>query len=223
MKRWLSIGFICSYLGILTYGIGCHTMGYGTGAHPLMYFVVWDMFCGWSSYASHTHIIAEGESEEFYELAPAPWGEFIPWGTEGRRHYDSFNNTAGRIATNTLKHTRHEPITRIFVVEECWSKKYDLPDHIWKSRYDEPKQTKKYCRVRLELTPDGQVAAVASAWMEHQYMLAVANNPRLMAEASRGRPMFMMDQLARPGRDRSFSSGFESDSLQKHIGPPLGH
>ena len=28
---------------------------------------------------------------------------------------------------NVLKHTQHEPIGRLFVIEECWQKKYSTP------------------------------------------------------------------------------------------------
>lgn len=211
MKRWLRVGFIFSYLGVLSYGVGCHTLGYGTAQHTLMYFIVWDMFCGWGSYTSQINIVAEGESQKFYELAPAPWGDIKPWGKLGRQHYDAFNNHTWRIAQNALKHTNHEPITRIFVVEECWSKKFDLPDHIWKMRYDEPKDIQKYCRIRSEFAADGTLLRSYTPWIAFQNMKMVVNNPRLMADSTRDRPMLMVES-ERPGQNFSIPSGFERAS-----------
>ena len=73
MKRWLATTFIAAYLFILSGGLACHAMGFAVTSHPLMYFIVWDMFCGWCAYTTQTHVIAEGESMKFYELAPGPW------------------------------------------------------------------------------------------------------------------------------------------------------
>ena len=139
MKRVLTVLFIAGYIGVLTYGNLCHVLRSGVAAHPLMYMIVWDMFCGWSAFDSRIHIVAEGESEKYYDLTHAPWGELHPYGYIGRENYDQWQNHTGPIGINVLKHTRHEPITRLFVIEECWAKKFNLPDHIWQHRYDDPK------------------------------------------------------------------------------------
>src|SRR5207302_5649746 len=68
------------------------------------------------------------------------------------------------IGLNVLKHTRHEPITRVFVIEECWPKKFNLPDAIWKMRYDDPKNVQKYYRQRVALLPDGTVTQLFTSW-----------------------------------------------------------
>ena len=65
-----------------------------------MYFVVWDMFCGWSAHSSELHLIAEGESGDFYRLTPAPWGDFVPFATAPRQDYDAHNMFTGKIAAN---------------------------------------------------------------------------------------------------------------------------
>lgn len=226
IKRWFAVAFISTYLGLLAYGLGCHTLGAGLARHPLMYFIVWDMFCGWASYASQTHIIAEGESRKFYALAPAPWGEIQPWGPLGRRHYDALYNHGGRFAANVLQHTRHEPIARIFVIEECWPKKFDLPDPIWKERYgDEPKDVQRYCRVRSEVTPEGTIVRSYLPWLAIQSMKAVSDNPRLQAEATKGRPLFVLDAV-RPGRELSVMSPLDREGSRQtshSVGAPLGN
>ena len=59
MKRVLALGFIIAYLGVLTYGNLCHTLRFATSNHPLMYMIVWDMFCGWSAFASSVFASAD--------------------------------------------------------------------------------------------------------------------------------------------------------------------
>ena len=84
MKRWLTHLLISGYLLALFGGIASHTLNLGAVSHPGMYFFVWDMFCGWSSYADRIQVVGEGESGTYYQLAPGPWGEFKPYGKIGR-------------------------------------------------------------------------------------------------------------------------------------------
>lgn len=195
MKRWLAISFISVYLGALTIGIGAHTINVGTGSHPAMYFVVWDMFCGWSSYASRMQMIAEGESGQYYEIAPGPWGEFCPYGNIGRRHYDVNAIHSPTFALNCLKHTDHEPIHRIIVFEEAWPKKYNIPDKMWDKWYDYPKDVKKYYHLRYAFTPEGQLLDTRPAFMPYHNSLAIASNPRLKRDIKRDRQFMAVPNL----------------------------
>ena len=76
MKRLATVLFILAYIGSLGWGIVAHAVKYKASSHPAMYFVVWDMFCGWSAYANRTQIIAEGESGRYYDCllytSPSP-------------------------------------------------------------------------------------------------------------------------------------------------------
>jgi hypothetical protein len=194
MKRLLASIFISSYLSILAYGVVCHALTYRSDQHPMMYFIVWDMFCGWSAFADGTAIVAEGESGKFYELAPAPWGEIVPFGSMQRHDYDYLKRHYRDIALNTLRHTQHEPITRIFVVEAAWSKKFDLPDALWKERFDVPKDPKKYYRLRAEMDGEGMLVRHYTAWLDSQGYKVVADNPRLMNDSRNGQSFFAVDQ-----------------------------
>ena len=191
MKRLLTHTFIAAYLSALSWGILSHTVSFGTTSHPGMYYVVWDMFCGWSSYSSRNVIIAQGESGKYYELAPGPWGEFQPFGSIGRRHYDVNGGHAPKLALNALRQTKHERITRIIVIEEVWAKQYNLPDKLWNRQFDEPKDIHKYYQVRHVFTPDGGIVRSYPSWLGLQYTLAVSDNPRLKAEQRSGKPFFV--------------------------------
>lgn len=192
MKRLLAVGTIVAYLGVLGAGLGSHALNYKTGAHPTMYFIVWDMFCGWSAYEDRTHIIGQGESGKYYDLAPAPWGDYRPFGDIERHHYDPFATHAGNLAMNTLRYSDHEPIQQIFVVQEAWAKKFNLPDDLWAERYPEPKDPHSYFHVRKILGPDGMAQASNLAWFDHQSKMCLSDNPRLAADSNRGKPFFEM-------------------------------
>jgi hypothetical protein len=225
MKRVLACTFIFVYLTVLSGGIASHAVNYGTGASPLMYFVIWDMFCGWTAWDSRLHIIAEGESRKYYELAPAPWGALHPWGKLGRENYDVHNNHTARIGLNTLRHTSHEPMTRLFVIEENWPKKFNLPDNVWNLRYDQPKNVVKYHQVRLVLYPDGTVAQSYGPWSGQMAGKMFLDNPRLQEQASRARSTFMV-QPERPGQDMMLGPGTVPGSGQSSsvgVGAPLGN
>ena len=158
-----------------------------------MYYIVWDMFCGWSAFDTRVHVISEGESGKFYELTPAPWGEIAPYGSIGRRHYDMFALFGYRFGNNTLAHTQHEPMTRIIVVEENWAKKFNMPDWLWKQRYEEPKNVKKYYHIRQIMTADGTPLLTYPSWLSVQATAAISRNPRLQADMQRNRPFYALD------------------------------
>ena len=106
MKRIAATGFIVGYLALLVYGTGSHILNYRTHDRPGIYFIVWDMYCGWDAYETRRHLVAEGVSGQCYNLAPAPWGEFAPFGSASRGDLDYMGNYSGAIARNVLQHLR---------------------------------------------------------------------------------------------------------------------
>ena len=201
MKRMLVVAFIAGYISLLTFGNVCHLLQYGANAHPLMYMIVWDMFCGWSAYDSRVHIIAEGESETYYDLSHAPWGELHAFGHIGRENYDQFNAHSGAMALNVLKHTSHEPIARMMVIEESWPKKLNLPDAVWTLRYDIPKDRHTYFRIRQVMLPDGTITQKYNSFLAYQGGCLAADNPRLVQQSKAGVPLFLSEGRPTFGRD----------------------
>jgi hypothetical protein len=177
IRLWAVSMVIVSYLGSLGYGIVCHTLNFNTASHPAMYFVVWDMFCGWSAYANRLHIIGEGEDGKYYELAPGPWTKFTPFGDLTRHHYDPFLNHSSDIVRNCLEHTRAKPMRRLLVIEEYWAKKYNLPDSVWTHFFDEPRQKHSYFQLRQVMAPCGTVVRRFPSWLDRQNQLVVSAQP----------------------------------------------
>jgi hypothetical protein len=190
MPRWISHLLIGSYLAALGFGLFAHAFTFLKTSHPAMYFVVWDMYCGWSAYEQRYHILGEGESGTYYELAPGPWGDFSAFGSCGRHHYDVFGQFAQRIADNTLAHTEHEPILRVLLVEEAWPKKYNLPDELWALQHAGPKEPHSYFHLRSIYAPDGRCLHRGADFLARQYELAVMSNPRLRSDMRKGHTIF---------------------------------
>ena len=174
-------------------------MKIGVASHPAMYYFVWDMFCGWSSHEIRYHVIGKGESGTYYELAPGPWTKFMPYGDLDRMHYDTLGNSLHRLALNSLKHTDHEPIHHIVMVEEVWPKKYNLSDHAWKMRFDEPKDPISYFWQRWEMDENGRVISVVSDYMAYLHQRSIAGNPRLGEEVRQGKEHYVIDPSIRLG------------------------
>lgn len=195
MKRWFSKLTIGVYLSALAIGIACHTLNFCAGAHPVMYYFVWDMFCGWSSHEIRYHVIGEGESGTCYELAPGPWTRFMPYGDLDRMHYDVLGNSHRKMALNALMRTDHEPMRRVVMLEEVWPKKYNLSDRIWAMRFDEPKEPMSYFWQTAEMTEDGRVISAVSNYLNYLHYKCVADNPRLVNDAHKGIEHYILPRV----------------------------
>lgn len=190
MQRWLACGFISIYLTGLALGMVSHTLNFATGVHPGTYYFIWDMFCGWTAHELRYHVIAEGESGKFYELTPGPWGGYAPYGDLSRNHYDSLGNTLWPLARNSLQHSTHEPIRRVMMIEEAWSKKYNLADELWAYRHEEEKDPQSYFITRYVFSPEGDLISQGPDFINHLHQQSVVSNPRLMADLQRTRTLY---------------------------------
>ena len=222
MKRWLTHLTIVGYLTALSWGIVSHTLKFGTHLHPSMYFIVWDMFCGWAAYDTRNQVIVEGESGKFYEVLPPPWGEIQPYGDLGRRHYDPYQTFCMSMAQNVLKHTDHEPIARIFVLEEAWAKKFNLPDPLWEARYEEPKVPYRYRHVRYVFSSDGVPLQSSYNWLSYQQGLIMAKNPRVQADFRKSRP-FVTIGSSEMEQNMLFQQSAPWNADPELVGSPLGN
>jgi hypothetical protein len=193
MKRWMTHATIAVYLGVLLLGLFSHAVMYNNYRHPLMYFIVWDMYCGWSAFESRYHALAETYDGRHYNLFPAPWGEFHPYQGPGRQHYDAQARFLPRMADAVLKHTDHDDIRRVIIVEEAWSKKFNLPDEWWHLRHAEPKDKHSYFHVRAVVSNDSEAQVRTGEWSTYLANQALMNNPRLMSDVKRGHTFFALD------------------------------
>lgn len=182
MRRGIISLFIVGYLGALLAGLGSHLLQYGRFSHPAMYFVVWDMFESWGPFEPRTHIMGQGISGEYYELSPGPWGGLHPHGSIDRQHFDSAGLYTMSLANCTLRHTEHEPMARIFLVEECWSRRFNLSDELQTrlvGRADEPTS---YFHLKQMWDADGTMLAANASWFTQLQHHDVMLNPRLHRE-----------------------------------------
>ena len=199
MRRFGRYLAIVSYIGVLLFGLARHTLNHRAHDHVGMYFIVWDMYCGWNAWETRNHILAQGDSGTWYDASP-PWGDFVPFGSASRRDYDFFGRHNGRSGFNTLRNTEHEPIQRIVVVEEAWPKRFNLPDEIWAKRTPDPKIKHSYYHVVATCSPDGTLEARNANWTNVLAHNALVNNPRLRDEMVRAQPYLTIENLTGNGR-----------------------
>lgn len=197
MKRWITHATIAAYLGALSVGLVSHAISYRSHCHPLMYLVVWDMYCGWSAFETRYHVLGETYDGRHYDVLPAPWGEFHPYRGPSRRHYDSRALFLPRMAELVLAHTEHEPVRRLIVVEESWSKKFNLPDVLWAKQHDETKDKHSYFHVRTIVSRDSDAKNAFNDWTTVLANQALVDNPRLISDMRRGHPFYAVDPTLR--------------------------
>lgn len=205
MKRLVTVLFIVAYLGSLGWGVVSHAVKYRTGDHPAMYFVVWDMFCGWSAYANRAQIIAEGESGRYYEVSPPPWGELAPFGNIERRHYDAYGELMSKLIRNNLRNTSHEPIINVYVVEEVWPKQFNIPDEVWAEKFAKAKDPHRYYNVKSVHDETGLKTQCFPGWHDLQLLSSVSANPRLQRQAQSSKPFFIYQSAGSGGQQRSMA------------------
>ena len=155
-------------------------------------------------------------------MLPGPWGDFYPFGSLGRHHYDIDGTTSGKLAMNVLRHTSHEDITRIFVVEESWPKKFNMPDDQWAARWDMPKDPKRYYTLRHVITPEGVLLHSYDNFFAQQNAFEVLSNPRLNAEVARSQPIFAVSSY-RGGSGLYGAELAAPGSSAPRFGSPLGN
>ncbi len=189
MKSVLTILFIGAYLGALSFGAVGHALKVGLCGNTLSYLVVWDMFCGWTAWDSRTHLVAEGASGQFYDLRE-PWGEFHPFGHVARIHYDHTNHLLPRHINNVLRHTAHEPIERVFAIEEVWPKQYNLPPDLYDQYFGRPNDKMSYYHLRVVCANDGTPLQIFPDWHAEQKLKAVYDNPRLRRQSANATSLF---------------------------------
>ena len=219
MKRWLTDLATGAYLAALLTGLASVLVRVEFGPRLLMYFLTFNMFCGWSGYEARMEIVGEGASGAFYELEPGPWGEFHPYGPMGRRHYDQEFEYGKYFVKNCLKHTVHEPIIRVYVVEVEYPKRLNLPDDQYLAYYNKPKVDQKYYHTRFILEPDGEIIAQQPVWLRYQDEICLEDNPRLLADSQRQKPFIVSKHTDVPA---IFASGrFSEPPPSFRLGRPV--
>ncbi len=119
-----------------------------------------------------------------------------------------------------LRHTSHEEIARLIVVEENWPKKFNMPDDQWAARWSEPKDPKRYFTPRHVMTAEGLLLQSFDSFYTQQNNIAVMANPRLLAEVRRSQPFYALDISGAGGGNAELAG--QAPALPR-FGSPLGN
>jgi hypothetical protein len=220
MKRWILNASIAGYIGALAFGFLC-VAGQVTLYFPPMYFLTFNMYGGWSGYDAKMQVLGEGESGKFYVLSPGPWGEFRPYSCNlSRQCYDQVFEYGRILARPGLKHTQHEPILRMFVVEQEYPKKFNLPDAQYAAYYGKPNPHRIYSHTRMVMNAEGEILSQNAPWLHYQDNLSVVDNPRLVTDATRSRPFLWSAQQA-PGPGGYSADAYGPSAQLQRLGAPV--
>lgn len=206
VKRWAAGLFVTCYLLWLTVGVVGHALKIPLVGNTLGYFIVWDMFCGWSAYDNRTRLIAEDSQGNYFEVRE-PWGAFTPFGNVDRVNYDVSSNLTPRHIKNVIAHTQHPDIDRVYVVQEIWPKQFNVPDRLWTRYFHEPKDTMTYYSLFAICRADGSTIESYPDWFNVQTMRGIADNPRLQQAAQMATPLY--NTFFNP-RTAANSAGFQN-------------
>ena len=188
---------IAGYLGSLAIGLALHA--WQLPGHNTLpgYFVVWDMFCNWTGYENRVRFIGEGESGRHYDLLAADIHSPRLHGSEHRAHYDYSGRHTPLVASRVAERSRHEPLTRIFVMEESWSKQFNLSPRLYEQTHGCRQPDRVVHRhLRGILAPNGRVLQTQASWFVCQQQEAMLANPALQGDAYRGRNLYTANPMA---------------------------
>ncbi|HET6325383.1 MAG TPA: hypothetical protein VFG04_11960 [Planctomycetaceae bacterium] len=220
MKRWIVNAGICGYLAALLFGFLCVACQVQFFSVP-MYFLTFNMYGSWSGYDCKMQVLGEGQSGKFYVLSPGPWGAFNPYSSRlSRQCYDQVFEYGKFLARPGLSHTQHEPILRMFVVEQEYPKKFNLSDAQYQAYYEKPNPHRIYSHTRMVLTPEGEILAESPTWLRYQDNQSVVDNPRLFNEATHNRPFIWSSQPATGPQDYS-GNAYPSAAKLERVGSPV--
>jgi hypothetical protein len=220
MKRWFVNAGLCGYLGALAFGFLCVCCQVRFYVPPL-YFLTFDMYGGWAGYDCKMQVIGEGQSGRFYRLSPGPWGPFCPYSSRlSRQCYDQAFEYGRLLARPGLRHTQHEPIMRIFAIEQEYPKKFNLPDAQYEAYYGKPKPARIYSHTRMVLSPEGEILTESRPWLQCQDNISITDNPRLVADATRIRP-FVWSAVQTPGPGGYPGATYAPTATLERVGGPV--
>lgn len=218
MKRRLQNGVIAAYILCFVGGFLAMSLHLAVPGQTFVYFVTFNMFSGWSCFEARMHVIGQGESGTFYQLSPGPWAEFHPYGSLARQHYDPHLENGWPFAENVLRHTTHEPIVRVIVIEEEYPKRLNIPAAQYEAYYNKPKIAQRYFSTRCVMDSHGYVLSQQPEWLRIQDQVSLLDNPRLISEADQHRAVELTDGAVPIRGVYAVGHFYEPSS---HIGPPL--
>lgn len=145
---------IAAYLASTAWFQFLHVLGDST-AHPVSYFWTWDMFPGYRSGSRRREAVGRTKNGKYIRLYPGRSERY-----RGGVHSDltrldilptvesePVRSLFRRAVESTLKQARHahrdDPLVHIHLFERYWAPRFNLPDDLYESSYDDPRPRHK--------------------------------------------------------------------------------
>jgi len=155
VRRILATAFIAAYLGVSAFFLARYAVG-DVLPHAIAYFFTWDMFPG--HYCESTRKFAVGRTArgKYVQLVPGPLDQYRagPRGDLSRVDLDRMGRDFRRLAEFSLMQTREtrkdDPVEHVYMFEQYWPNKFNLPDDLYASFTGEAKPERRFWRLRDE-------------------------------------------------------------------------
>ena len=142
IRRLLVVAFILSYLAAGVFFLYCHLLGQTRGL-PWGYFWTWDMFPNYPSFSARRLALGETEGGHFVRVFPTNKMHYRRGGSGDYTRFDLPRNDAAlRKAVEETLEAAHasaadDPVTYVFLVEEYWPVRFNLPDDLYRKAFGE--------------------------------------------------------------------------------------
>ena len=103
-------------------------------------------------------------------------------------------------------HTQHEPIERVFAVQEVWPKQYNLPPELYQEYFARENDKLPYFHVRAICSENGSPLQVYPSWFDQQSLKTVYDNPRLQKQAHQATSLYSTLYTPRANQSVPFSA-----------------
>ena len=154
-RRLLAVSAVIVYSAVTFGFLALHAVG-DQGWYPTAYFFTWDMFPIYYYEASRRIAVGRTRGGQYVRLHPGPFDRF-----RGGVHADLTKvdlDRSGRLFRRAVEHTlamtserqRLDPVTHVFLLEQYWPEKFNLPPDLYEAWAGAPRPDRKYWRVTGE-------------------------------------------------------------------------
>lgn len=163
-RRLLVLGLIVTYLAAGGFYFYRHLLG-DTSQSAFGYFWTWDMFPNYPSFSARRLALGQTRGGRFVQVFPTEQVRFRRGGHRDLTRFDLPRNDAAlRTAVAETLETyppeqMDDPITYVFLIENYWPVRFNLPDDLYQQVYDEENPRRQAWRIIDEgrIDPDGKI------------------------------------------------------------------
>jgi hypothetical protein len=155
LRRLPALLVIAAYLGASGWYFYRHALG-DAAAEPAAYLFTWDMFPNYPSWSARRIAVAQTRSGRYLRILPSR-GQQFRRGRDGEhsrfdlpRSDAAFQQAVDRTLRTHWPIDPADPVVYVFLLEQYWPVRFNLPDDLYESVYGEPNPRRRSWRIIAE-------------------------------------------------------------------------